>query len=231
MEPIKRIRLSDSVLEAVKKMIEEDRFRPGDRFYSENELAGKLQVSRSSIREAIRILEASGRVTVRQGKGIFIVSAEEEKMESFSAWLRDNEASIADHFEVRLIIEPKAARRAAEKADGEDVAHMEQAHRNFIRDMEKDDISGLIGWDEEFHRLVAKSTKNRTLYFLMRTMTHSLHEGWISSLTIPGRSARTVAEHGEVLSAIRGKDPDRAERGMSVHLGNALDDIRSSMSG
>lgn len=53
-------------------MIVEDNFEPGDKFYSENELTKKLQVSRASVREAIRILEVTGKVAVKHGKGVYI---------------------------------------------------------------------------------------------------------------------------------------------------------------
>ena len=120
MKPIKKVRLSDGVVAAIKETIAADGFKPGDKFYSENELTKKLQVSRSSIREALRILEVTGQVTVSQGKGIFIADIDVQQLEAFTTWLKNNEQSIKDNFEVRLIIEPKAAGRAAENADADD---------------------------------------------------------------------------------------------------------------
>src|SRR6056297_1055958 len=117
MEPIKKVRLSEQIIEAIRNMISEDHFSPGSKFYSENELTKKLHVSRSSVREAVRILEATGYVTVQHGKGIFISDNEEREFEAFSGWLRSHESSIYEHFEVRLIIDPKAARYAAKNAD------------------------------------------------------------------------------------------------------------------
>ena len=73
------------------------------------------------------------------------------------------------------------------------------------------------------------ATSNRTLDYLMRTMTKSLPEGWITSLNIPGRVLKTVAEHGNILAAIERRDPDEAERAMTLHLSNARDDIRASL--
>jgi GntR family transcriptional repressor for pyruvate dehydrogenase complex len=76
---------------------------------------------------------------------------------------------------------------------------------------------------------LAKSTKNRTLYILMRSMTESMSEGWISSLHTPGRIEKTIGEHRAILQAIKERDPEGAERAMTAHLQNALSDIRSSM--
>ena len=229
MGPIPRIRLSDRVIDAIETKIAEGPFAAGDRFYSENELAAKLEVSRSSVREAIRILEVTGRVFVRQGKGIYIAASDGERSDPFAGWLKNNETSILDHFESRLILEPKTARLAAEKADAEALANIERAHAAFVANSESADTPALIRTDEMFHRRIAKATTNRTLDYLMRTMTKSLPEGWITSLNIPGRVLKTVAEHGSILAAIERRDPDEAERAMTLHLSNARDDIRASL--
>jgi GntR family transcriptional repressor for pyruvate dehydrogenase complex len=229
MEPIKRVRLSDRVIESIESMISKSGFAPGDRFLSENELVKRLEVSRSSIREAVRILEVRGRVVVRHGKGIFLAENPEEERDPFKGWIQDNKAPLFDHFEVRLIIEPKAARRAAEKADDDELESIRKAYDDFVLSAEKEDTAALIRCDAEFHRLIARSTKNRTLYLLMRTMTKSLPEGWITSLHIPGRVRKTLGEHLEILDAIQARNPERAEKMMARHLNNALEDIQASM--
>lgn len=229
MEPIKKIRLSERVIEAIREMIVEDNFNPGDKFYSENELTKKLGVSRSSIREAVRILEATGLVTVQHGKGIFISDSMKQEMEAFSSWLKNNETALIEHFDVRLIIDPKAAAAAAENADENDIFHMEEVCNDFLLKTKENNTAGLIKCDEEFHRLLAKSTKNKTLYFVMKTMTNSLSEGWISSLHVPGRIEKTVGEHKAILEAIKKGDPKSAEQAMIEHLNKAIKDIKGSM--
>ena len=229
LKSVKRVRLFESVIEAIKKMIAEDGFKPGDKFYSENILTQKLHVSRSSVREAIRMLEVTGQVNVKHGKGIFITDKMEREFEGFADWLQHNEQSIQDHFEVRLIIDPKAAAVAALKADEEDILKMEEVCNDFTSNSTAGNTAGLIKCDEEFHLLLSKSTKNKTLHFLMKTMTKSLPEGWISSLHIPGRSEKTVSEHKEILKAIKERDPLKAEKAMMDHLDNALADILNSV--
>jgi GntR family transcriptional regulator, transcriptional repressor for pyruvate dehydrogenase complex len=229
MEPIKKIRLSERVIEALKQIIEEEQFAPGDKFYSENELTKKLQVSRSSIREAVRILEATGYVKVQHGKGIFISGDMAEEMEAFTSWLSSNEKAIFEHFEVRLIIDPKAASYAAKNADAQDIAKMKEVCADFTAKAKSGNIAGLIKCDEQFHMLLAKSTKNRTLHFCMKTMANSLPEGWITSLHIPGRVEKTVPEHHRILEAIGSGDPVEAEQAMRDHLNNALKDIEESI--
>jgi GntR family transcriptional repressor for pyruvate dehydrogenase complex len=228
MTPIRKTRLSEQVVDAIETMIAEGEFSPGDRFFSEAELGRRLEVSRSSIREAVRIPEVRGLVSVRHGKGIFIAEPCGEEEDPFRGWLKDNKTSLLDHFEVRLIIEPRAAWHAAAKADAESVGPWKRL-RCLCRERGIRDTAALVKADGEFHRLIARSTKNRTLYCLMKTMTSSLSEGWITSLHIPGRIEKPMGEHYAVFEAIRDGDPERAEKEMVRHLTNALGDIRDSM--
>lgn len=225
MNPVRKVRLSDSVINSIKEMIVEDDFKPGDKFYSENELTRKLQVSRSSLREALRILEVTGRVSVKQGKGIFITDRQGQQFSEFSSWLKANEQSIRDNFEVRLIIEPKAAGYAAEKADKKDIARMEEAYNSFVSYAKVHNVEEAIVCDGKFHRLLAGATKNKTLFVLMKAMIMNLPNGWISSLYTPGRIEQTVDEHNDILQAIKKRDKIGAENAMTRHLLNALHDI------
>lgn len=231
MKPIRKVRLFDSVIDAIREMINEDHFEPGDKFYSENELTKHLQVSRSSIREAIRILEVTGQVTVRQGKGIFIADTNSVKFEPFVSWLKTNEQSIVDNFEVRLIIEPKAAAFAAEKADFEDIRRLEEACARFSGFAEAGKTTEIIKCDRDFHRWLAGATKNATLHVLMKSMTTSMPNGWISSLHTPGRIRKTIHEHRAILDAVKNRDKGGAENAMTLHLEHALADIRLHIDG
>lgn len=225
MKIIKKVRLSDSVIDAIKEMIKEEKFKPGDKFYSENELTKELGVSRSSIREAVKILETIGQVNVIQGKGIFIADMQGQRFKAFSTWLKSNEQAIKDNFEVRLIIEPKAARYAAQKANDKDLQELEEEYTQFVKSAEENNIEDAIVCDGRFHRLLAKATKNKTLYFLMKAMTTKLSTGWISSLYTPGRMQKTITEHGDILKAIKNRDQPGAENAMTRHLVNAVHDI------
>ena len=228
MSPVKKVRISDSVIDAIKEMIAGEGFKPGDKFYSENELTRKLEVSRSSIREALRILEATGQVSVKQGKGIFLAEGAGLKLTEFSTWLKAHEQTIRDTFEVRLIIEPRAAGYAAEKAGAGDIAKMDEALARFEETYRAGRIEEAIIWDGKFHRGLAGATRNKTLHMLMRSMTTNMPAGWVSCLFTPGRIDQTIGEHRDILQAIRNRDKIGAENAMTRHLLNALHDIFSS---
>lgn len=222
---IKMERLSDRVSGIIVRLIDEEKFQPGDKFYSENTLVKRLGVSRSSIREAMRSLESTGWITVQQGRGVFVTSTSERGGEGFVGWLKSNRDAMLEHFEVRLMLDPKAAAYAARNATDEEISTLKRICEEFREKAQNQDIDALILVDERFHSAVAQCTKNKTLYVLMRTMAKSLPVGWISSLHVPGRVDKTINEHCSVVSAIANHDPDGAEKAMILHLHNAMNEI------
>lgn len=229
IDSLKAERLSERVSEVLKTLIQEEGFKPGDRFYSEHQLIERLKVSRSSIREAVRILEATGWVTVRHGKGIFIARQSLHGFEAFREWLKNNKKDILEHFEVRLLIDPKAASYAALRGTEQDLSLLKRICEEYCAKASSATVEQMIKLDEQFHAAIARATKNRTLSTLMRTMTTVLFEGWISSLHIPGRIQSTIEEHRKVVEAILKRDSVGAEQAMREHLANALQDIQASM--
>jgi GntR family transcriptional repressor for pyruvate dehydrogenase complex len=225
VERIKKERLSDRVVQIIQQLIHEEKFNPGDKFYSENALVERLGVSRSSIREAIRSLETEGWITVRHGKGSFIVSTSDRRGEGFLNWLKSNKDMMLEHFEVRLMLDPKAAAYAAKNATSEEISDLWKICQEFKEKLLVADVDSLIRVDERFHFSVARCTKNKTLYILMKTMAKSLPVGWISSLNVPGRAERTIQEHCAVVEAIAAKDQKAAEKAMITHLKNAMAEI------
>lgn len=225
MATLKKERLSVQVYKELKKIIESEQFKPGDKFYSEHQLANRLGVSRSSIREAVRMLEVSGLVTVAQGKGVFLRKPPEQL--PVQGWAVDNADSLREHFQVRLILEPEAAALAAVHVQDEDLDMLKEIYAEFRESVEIHDIEQAIAHDGKFHTIISKSTGNRTLRVLMETMASTLNEGWYASLNIPGRLERTVGEHQEILDAIISRDEAAARKAMKQHLRRALKDIET----
>ncbi len=228
MKPIRKTRLSEGVVDAIKQMIADEDFAHGDKFYSENELTSKLEVSRSSIREAVRILEATGHLSVKHGKGIYILDTDSHSYDAFVHWLKTNDQSLREHFEVRLIIEPQTARLAALSATPAEIDALEEVHAQFVANARLELTAEAIQCDREFHKRLGKLTHNRILFALTRSMTTSMLDDWISSLHTPGRVQKTVGEHGLVLEAIKTGDALGAQEHMAAHLRNALRDIKET---
>jgi GntR family transcriptional repressor for pyruvate dehydrogenase complex len=224
---IQKKRLSEMAAEQVREMIKEAEFKAGDKIFSESELIRRLGVSRATVREAIRILEVTGLVIVHHGKGVFLKEQDVRPFESLREWLNEHHDTLFEQFEVRLLIEPEAAAVAAMRAKEPELTELRRLLERFREAVESGNLETAMTLDAEFHELLATATRNRTLSELMKTFSHRLTEGWVTSLQVPGRLEKTVEEHGSLLEALEARAPDEAREHMRQHLVNARNDIRA----
>jgi len=226
LKPIQKKRVSDLIVEQIDKMIVSKELLPGQLLSSERELVNELQVSRASLREALRILESKGVIDIKAGRGIFVADVTDSLFAPFEVWLESHRESLIEQFEVRLVIEPDAAYFAAKRASHELINEMKKSQESFIQCKDENNTIGMIEYDSGFHNLIAKATNNRTLSVLMETITNSLLCGWKATLHIPTRIEKTVQEHSEILYAIENRMAEKASRRMRVHLEHAIDDLK-----
>jgi GntR family transcriptional repressor for pyruvate dehydrogenase complex len=230
MKPVKKQKVSSLAVSAITSFIEERKLAVGDRLLSEPKLANLLEISRPSVREAIRIMEMAGRLRVEQGKGIFVQDPSlAAQLSPFRKWMVDHQDLLKEHFEVRMLIEPHAAAKAAQKRSEVDKWRFQIALQEFRHAVKTETIEAQIRADEDFHCLVAQVSGNRTIYELMKTFTTELHEGWISTLHTPGRSEASINEHCAVFEAIEAGDSPAAARAMQDHLARAIKDLGLSL--
>ena len=123
MQLIERIPISSQVVSGIQELIREQGLKPGDRLPTEKAIGEMFGVGRSTVREALRALQALGIVNLQQGRGAF-VSEPVDKEERGHTWFKGLDASIRDYIEIRLAIEPLSVRLAIERAEAEEVAEL-----------------------------------------------------------------------------------------------------------
>lgn len=228
LKAIKKTRVYEDIVAQIKELIAGAKLRPGDQLPSERELSELFQVSRASVREAIRALESMRLVEIRQGEGTYIASSVETLLTSVAAALAQQRDPLTPVFEARKILEPATAALAAERATPEEVAELEA----ILADQEKQIAEGETGveTDTRFHSTLAVAAKNDVLLRLNEAIVDSLRETRVRSLRSQGRPARSLAGHREILEAIRHKDPAKAREAMLQHLETIEDNVLKSPS-
>lgn len=220
-KPIKPKKISGEIVDQIKRFIIDGQLKPGDKLFSERDLAERLQVSRPSVREALTALEMMGLVEIRPGEGTFlkrITSA--DMIEPLSLSLLMGKDSYEDILEVRRILEVSCARLAAQRRTEEQLTGMEKA----LEQMEMDIANNVLGEeaDMQFHFHVALATNNSLLIRLMNTIVDSIHENLkknrIILFSTPGTPQRLLREHRAVYQAIKEKAPKQAGDFMQRHL-------------
>ena len=230
--PIKTRRLYEEIVEQIKQLITDGRLKPGDRLLAERELAEQFQVSRASVREAIRTLEMLGVIDIRPGEGTFVRGTEtDDIIRPLAMFLAVERSSLLDMFEMRRIFETATASLAAERATEEELDHIEamlekMRERLNVLDPEKGEE-----FDAAFHYAVAEAAHNTLLNKLFKTVS----EEFAKANSVARRqlyldniqnAQKIIDQHSEILEAIRSRSPKKAGEAMLAHLIFAEGELR-----
>ena len=214
---VRRTRLFEGIVAQVRDLIRDGRLQPGQRLPAERELAERFQVSRASLREAIRTLELERLVVIRPGAGTF-VSKEgfDAAMDVLARRLLAEREALADVVELRLVLEPQIAALAAQRATPEDKERLE----TILKEQEEQILRGETGAvaDTAFHSAMASASQNQALVRLSATLVELLAPSRDESLQTPERSHRSVKSHRTILSAIQQGDAEAARQAMTEHI-------------
>jgi DNA-binding FadR family transcriptional regulator len=212
------MRVTDEAIGRIKQMIVAGELQPGDRLPREPDLAARLGLSRSSLREAVKALALIRVLDVRQGDGTYVTSLDPTLLLETMGFVLDlhQDASVLEFFEVRRILEPAAAARAAIRMSDTEVAVL----RTLLDELGPEpSVEDLLTNDVEFHRLIAVGSGNRALASIIDSLRQQTYRARIwRGLTQTDAVARTVAEHRAILDAIAGREPDVARSWATVHI-------------
>ena len=224
LEPVKRSRIYEHIVEQIHALIREGRWAPGDQIPPERELAERFRVSRTSVREALRALEMQGVIDSRQGGGTFVRTTDTEMLVAplATAILRGRR-ELAEVLEVRELIEPGIARHAAARATPEHLAELERVlerQRACVAEGKP-----FVDEDTAFHHTLARSADNRILLRLHNVILDVLRESRETYLHVPDRPQLSLRGHEAILAAVRSRDPERAASAALAHVVEVRDGI------
>jgi GntR family transcriptional repressor for pyruvate dehydrogenase complex len=225
LEPLERAKTYELVVRRIKEEIFAGRLRPGDRLPGERQLSEQLQVSRPSVREAVRILQAMEIVRTTPGAGPssgLVISAEPSRALTGLLGLHValSSYSVAEVMSVRMALEMQAVRTLAEGVEERDLSGVEQALEGMSDpDLPRVEFHDL---DTEFHVQLARGTGNALLTDLMMALRESVRqpmdEAFADEPSWPARQRTLVREHVEISEAVRAGDAARAEDLMRRHI-------------
>lgn len=222
LAPIEAPRLFRRIADALAASIEAGEFATGERLPGERELARRLQVSRSSLREALSTLELEGKVEIRLGSGVY-VRARPARRAAMRAAPAEEARSPIDVMRARRVVEAETAALAARHATPPQVHAIEQAFERLAEDMRANRAHS--EGDRLFHVRIAQASGNTALAEVVANLWGTQREPLatrMEALFVTGRRRRdNIGEHRRILDAIRAHDPAAARRAMREHLRNA----------
>ena len=219
LRPVRRRNISHKIADRLAEQIRQGRRRPGERLPSERDLSEAFEVSRSSVREAIKTLESRGLVEGRQGEGTFVRRPGLETLVQLPAVpVSVTEHEVLHLFEVREMLEPAVARTAVEQASAADLA----ALRRMMQHQERLVESGRYASDDDtrFHLRLVRITGNPVLIRLLEGVMDMLavvRDPALRAASTAGLRV-TLAGHWDIVRAIEAHDSDRAAANVAEHL-------------
>lgn len=212
--------LSESIADQLLAMIGIDRqYKPGDKLPNENDLAELLGISRSTLREAIRMLSAGGILEIRRGLGTYVTNQSSLDYAGLKQ-LMTTARNACDAFELRLMFEPACAGLAAQRATEQELEAILQRGRELITLLERDAPSAVA--DQLFHESIMTATHNEFVQQLLPV----IYEGVQNSIELMQKNplffADTLQDTKTILQFLRERNAEGASTAMKLHILHAM---------
>jgi GntR family transcriptional regulator, transcriptional repressor for pyruvate dehydrogenase complex len=220
LKPVDVPKASDVLARELRERILSGELAEGIALPAERELVKQTQMSRATVREALRILEVQNLVRVRAGRagGAFVQRPTTKSMaSSVSMMIRGQRIKLADLMETREALEPSCAELAARKHTDDDLAVLDRANEE-IADPNAD-LSAFLQANLDWHVGVALASHNELLIGFMTALSQAIYTGTENAAFVDDNvRAVTARAHRSVTTAIRGRDSDAAGRRMRRHV-------------
>ena len=194
------------VLVRLREAIVQGRYRPGEVLVA-TRVAEELGVSRTPVREALQALEAEGLVRSLPNRGVVVEGITPSEVE--------------DIFAIRSVLEALAARWAARNMTEAELAELGEIIDLMEFYTGRQDVDQVTRLDARFHQLIVNASRSRPLKHALGGAVYYVQQARAASLKVPGRLQRALEEHREIYRALAARDPERAARAISTHIGHA----------
>jgi DNA-binding FadR family transcriptional regulator len=219
--PRKEKILAESVADDILAMITIDKkFAAGDKLPNENELSSELQISRTTLREAIRILVTHNVLEIRRGKGTYVTDNQKLNENFGFGELSNIMLNVKDLYEMRLIFEPKTAYYAAKRATDKELERIlyygKLEEEKILKNEDRTEV------EQAFHNSIARATHNEFMDKLMPIIYRAIYKGVILSTENPAIVQDTLNDHKMIMDFLSKRDAEGAEAAMRLHIIHAM---------
>jgi GntR family transcriptional repressor for pyruvate dehydrogenase complex len=218
MQALERVSLVDQTTKALIQYIDSDNVTIGDKMPSETVLCAEYKVSRTTIREALRILQASGYVELFQSRGFFVANKKPGGNGDAKSWMMMHAREVLDILEVRSVLEPFAVNLAVKRAKQEELYGIMGLKSLFEEASEKEEHIAMSVYDEKFHEAIVAAARNPFLKGINEVITESLRKFRSKTFLLDARGEKAIGAHAKITGALMERDAEKAEEYMRQHM-------------
>lgn len=219
-------RLYEHIVRQIEESITRGVLKPGDQLPAERELAQQFGVSRTAVREAVRVLSEKGLVEAYSGRGTFVTNGTSQVIrQSLDLMIKIGQPDGSTHLaEVREILEPGIAALAAIRAEESHISQLREAID--VMDRSRHDADAFIEGDLDFHLALAEAAGNPMILSLIDSIVGLLREQRLRTYYIGGGPERGQFHHKRILEAVEQHNPERAREMMQAHMMQVREDSK-----
>ncbi len=215
---VRASRLYQQIVEQIEQSIRAGQLKPGDQLPAERELADQFGVSRTAVREAVKTLCEKGLVEASPGRGTFVIDDIAHPVRQSLALMvnisRPEDAAFL--VDVRAILEPEIAARAASRAEEKNLAALREAL--VLMEANLDRADAFIEADLDFHLALAEAAQNPLVLALIDSIVGLLREQRSRIFNVSNGPTHGLIHHRRILDAVERRDADEARLAMRAHL-------------
>jgi len=228
---VRTSRLYEQIVQQIEDSVLNGSLKPGDQLPAERDLAQRLGVSRTAVREAVKALREKGLVEAYSGRGTFITDGTSQAArQSFDLMVKIGQQEGAPHMaELRLILEPGIAALAAARIEEPELVALRETVA--VMDRAQKDPGAYIEADLDFHLALAEAAANPLILSLIDSIVGLLREQRIKIFNVEGGPQRGQLHHKRILEAMERHDPEMARSAMHAHLEQVRQDSQVSSAG
>ena len=195
--------LYQEVAERLRQRIFSHELTPGT-WIDEQKLAEQYGISRTPMREALKVLAFEGLVTLKPRRGCYVTEISERDLD--------------DVFPIMALLEGRCAAEAVKKAKATDIANLQAIHAELEDSASANNIDGFFEANQQFHKVIQELADNRWLLSMIQDLRKVLKLSRLHSLSLQGRLQQSLDEHRAIMAAIEARDTTKAEKLMHDHL-------------
>jgi GntR family transcriptional repressor for pyruvate dehydrogenase complex len=216
--PSDKVSAPEMAVRAIQDLIRRNALKPGERLPAQRELSNELNVSRTSLREALSTLEALGIVSTSAGRGTFVTDAAVGEQAAISSWRFSNRYELHEVYEYRYLMESAAVRLAAMNISEEELTELKLLHAQYKAKLTASDFMASAVFDFQFHRSIMVCSRNRVFVDIYDKFHKIFQQTQMLPFSRRQRRWEAVIEHGKILEALQQHDPDGAAFFLEMHL-------------
>jgi DNA-binding FadR family transcriptional regulator len=217
-------RLPEQIAEKILSMITiEKKYLSGDKLPNENDLSLQFKISRTTLREAIRILITNKVLEIKRGKGTYVVYNNDLNENLKLDHVISEKVNLKDLMEIRLIFEPEIAYYAAKRATDKEIKEI--LHYCKLNEYKIINSEERVKEEQMFHNSISKATHNEFINRLMPIINQAIYKGVLLSKVDSKINAHTLVDHKSIMEYLKVRDAEGARISMKLHILHSMEDF------